>query len=280
MTTPEQNAEAPAARPVTLQDLQAREAACRLNPDYSKGYADEKRAAAIVMLNMAAYRVMPLLSWPGGPYWGQEVSTVDRRYALFNLAGALQIALRIRQDAEDKLGRELPPMKMADEPLGEMVMLGDLKEVIDGKGEHLNLTLARLLTIAEHTLRHTGNFALPWAFLLNIAPVLHKLNMTVYDLAGAYLEATNSLVPAPGETGGEVIYPGTVPMPTLEDLTPAQDPNGAEWAGVRQADGRYLADCQACGTPYPVAAPADPEPCPRCAASIVRPHVQPDGDVQ
>ncbi|WP_291426853.1 hypothetical protein [Deinococcus sp.] len=285
MTTQAPAAEAPA--PLTLQDLYAREAACRVAPGYSNGYAEHKRAALAVQLQMAAFRLMPKLSWPGGPYWGAEVATPDIRYALFNLAGAFQLALRLRHDLTARTGITAPPMVGEDLPLTEMVLNGDYKEIhaalLEGREFDAGM-LARFQFVHRfnrlaQVCQSSHPSHLPWAFMLEAAPVLHHMGLTVNDLAAAYLEATNPLVPTPEQARAEaeggiggVYYPGSGQPLDLEDLTPAEDPNGPEWAAVKTLAGAYRGQCGACGLVQTLAAPKDPEPCPRCACSCYQPY--------
>jgi hypothetical protein len=273
------------SKPITLTDLYEREALCKVSPNYSTDLQElnAKQVGLTVMVSMAAYRLMPILSWLGGPFEGQEISEDDKQYALFNFAGGLQLLLRMRQDEIERDNNKLP--QELQEGLARWANWPDLKEgegynppldalfgppIIDRPAPYLFVELIS-------SLWDSNPFYALLNYLRNMAPILHMLGFTVEDLARAYLEATKGAIPqvahSPQEGDSEegeiitgVIYPGAT------NARPPEDKNGPEWAAVNNGEGMYRARCLGCDAPRLVAIPLNPGECYECGVNLVYPE--------
>lgn len=207
----------------TLQDLLDREAACRRAPNYAAPTWAQLMTASQTQLGMFSYRLAPLWTWPGGPAYGHSLDANDRAVALVNLAGALQPLL---------MANAVPLMLGDSETTaayhsGERLDRGQAVEALAmSAAKKLALPVSRPHDVPTHPdrlakaisalARYTSGASLG-VWLAWALEALDCLGLTIGDLCGAYLDATNALVPPPSALVGTV--PGEVDLVAL----PAED---------------------------------------------------------
>lgn len=83
------------AETATIQDLLDLNKAVIQLPNYQAPSGFQLRLSMSMLASMAAYRVLPLWTWPGGPYDGQAVGDEDIEFCIGNLAGVLDASIKM-----------------------------------------------------------------------------------------------------------------------------------------------------------------------------------------